>query len=291
MLCWWYVVSSIIYHWSKAFLKNFTYITCEKIVSNSLLLFNFSHYLFHPLCCSSRILFLLCFPWIFYFWHCQSLLKWSRPIHQSSMLMLMGQCKKEVALLLTHWSYPLAHRYHGLLRDTMHIKNDKHIACFFLALVHRYHGLLRDTVHIKNDKHIVCIPLHFMVCHISSISFRITSLALMIIWLPQYQGSSPERDCITHPMNLQSQGITQPQQSKATQNTSRVSCWKGPICHAYVWSGVYTKFSGRLSEEPFPWLIQKFLCILIFKIGQPGCQLNLSEGQIRLDLTSKQPLV
>ena len=25
-------------------------------------------------------------------------------------------------------------------------------------------------------------------------------------------------------------------------------------------SGVYTKFSGRLSEEPFPWLIQKFPC-------------------------------
>ena len=56
-------------------------------------------------------------------------------------------------------------------------------------------------------------------------------------------------------------------------------------------SGVYTKFSGRLSEEPFPWLIQKFLCILIFKIGQPGCQLNLSEGQIRLDLMSGRPLV
>ena len=56
-------------------------------------------------------------------------------------------------------------------------------------------------------------------------------------------------------------------------------------------SGVYTKFSGRLSEEPFPWLIQKFPCILIFKTGQPGCQLNLSEGQIRLDLTSGRPLV
>ena len=55
--------------------------------------------------------------------------------------------------------------------------------------------------------------------------------------------------------------------------------------------GVYTKFSGRLSEEPFPWLIQKFPCILIFKTGQPGCQLNLSEGQIRLDLTSGRPLV
>ena len=54
---------------------------------------------------------------------------------------------------------------------------------------------------------------------------------------------------------------------------------------------VYTKFSGRLSEEPFPWLIQKFPCILIFKIGQPGCQPNLSEGQIWLDLTSGQPLV
>ena len=49
--------------------------------------------------------------------------------------------------------------------------------------------------------------------------------------------------------------------------------------------GVYTKISGRLSEEPFPWLIQKFPCILLFKTGQPGRQLNLSEGQIRLDLT------
>ena len=54
-------------------------------------------------------------------------------------------------------------------------------------------------------------------------------------------------------------------------------------------AGVYTKFSGRLSEEPYPWLIQKFPCILIFKAGQPGCQLNLSEGQIRLDLTSGWP--
>ena len=58
-----------------------------------------------------------------------------------------------------------------------------------------------------------------------------------------------------------------------------------------VVAGVYTKFSGRLSEEPFPWLIQKFPCILIFKTGQPGCQLNLSQGQIRLDLTSGRPLV
>ena len=33
-------------------------------------------------------------------------------------------------------------------------------------------------------------------------------------------------------------------------------------------AGVYTKFSGRLSEKPFPWLIQKFPCILIFKTGQ-----------------------
>ena len=49
-------------------------------------------------------------------------------------------------------------------------------------------------------------------------------------------------------------------------------------------AGIYTKFSGRLSEEPFPWLTQKFPCILIFKTGQPGCQLNLSEGQIRLEL-------
>ena len=69
-----------------------------------------------------------------------------------------------------------------------------------------------------------------------------------------------------------------------------------PIAHLMGWgmgifSGVYTKFSGRLSEEPFPWLIQKFPCILIFNIGQPGCQLNLSEGQIRLDLTSGRPLV
>ena len=59
----------------------------------------------------------------------------------------------------------------------------------------------------------------------------------------------------------------------------------------FNYSGVYTKFSGRLSEEPFPWLIQKFPCVLIFKTGQPGCQLNLSEGQIRLDLTSGRPLV
>ena len=51
-------------------------------------------------------------------------------------------------------------------------------------------------------------------------------------------------------------------------------------------AGVYTKFSLRLSEEPFPWLIQKFPCTLIFKTGQLGCQLNLSRGQIRLDLTS-----
>ena len=56
-------------------------------------------------------------------------------------------------------------------------------------------------------------------------------------------------------------------------------------------AGVYTKFSGRLSEEPFPWLIQKFPCILIFKTGQAGCQLNLSVGQIRLDLTSGRPLM
>ena len=60
---------------------------------------------------------------------------------------------------------------------------------------------------------------------------------------------------------------------------------------ADIGTGVYTKFSGRLSEEPFPWPIQKFPCILIFKIGQPGCQLNLSEEHIRLDLTSGRPLV
>ena len=56
-------------------------------------------------------------------------------------------------------------------------------------------------------------------------------------------------------------------------------------------SAVYTKFAGRLSEEPFPWLIQKFPCLLILKTEQPGCQLNLSEGQIRLDLLSQRPLV
>ena len=62
------------------------------------------------------------------------------------------------------------------------------------------------------------------------------------------------------------------------------------IAHSSL-SGVYTKFSGRLPEEPFPWLVQKFPCVLIFKNGQPSCQLNLSKGQIRLDLTSGQPLV
>ena len=56
-------------------------------------------------------------------------------------------------------------------------------------------------------------------------------------------------------------------------------------------TGVYTKFSSRLSEEPFPWLIQKFPCILISKTGQPGCHLNLSEGLIGLDLTRGRPLV
>ena len=66
---------------------------------------------------------------------------------------------------------------------------------------------------------------------------------------------------------------------------------KRPPGQDCIAAGVYTKFSDRLSEEPFPWLIQKFPCILIFKIGQPGCQLNLSEGQIRLDLTSGRPLV
>ena len=52
---------------------------------------------------------------------------------------------------------------------------------------------------------------------------------------------------------------------------------------------VMNRFSGRFSEGPFPWLIQKFPCILIFKTGLSGCQLNLSEGQIRLDLTSGRP--
>ena len=55
--------------------------------------------------------------------------------------------------------------------------------------------------------------------------------------------------------------------------------------------GFYTNFSGRLSEEPFPWLIQKFPCLLIFKTGQPGFQLNLSKEKIRLNLTSGRPLV
>ena len=55
--------------------------------------------------------------------------------------------------------------------------------------------------------------------------------------------------------------------------------------------GVYTKFSGRLSEEPFPLLIKKFACILIFKIGQTGSQFNLSKGQIRLDFANWRPLV
>ena len=61
------------------------------------------------------------------------------------------------------------------------------------------------------------------------------------------------------------------------------------IC--FIWFIQDTKFSGWLSEEQFPWLIQKFPCILIFKTGQPGCQLNLSKGKIRLDLMSGQPLV
>ena len=61
--------------------------------------------------------------------------------------------------------------------------------------------------------------------------------------------------------------------------------------HMRLMSGIYTKFSGRLSEEPFPWLMQKCPCILIFKTGQPGYQLNLSEGQIKLDSTSGRPLV
>ena len=56
-------------------------------------------------------------------------------------------------------------------------------------------------------------------------------------------------------------------------------------------TGVYTKFSGWLSKEPFTWLIQKFPCVFIFKTGHPGCHLNLSERQIRLDLTSGRPLV
>ena len=59
----------------------------------------------------------------------------------------------------------------------------------------------------------------------------------------------------------------------------------------FLITGVYSKFSRRLSKEPFTWLIQKFPCILMFKTGQPVCQLNLSEGQIRLDLTSGRPLV
>ena len=66
---------------------------------------------------------------------------------------------------------------------------------------------------------------------------------------------------------------------------------KNPGIYPKNQPGVYTKFSGRLSEEPFSWLIQKFPCISIFKTGQPGCRVNLSEGQIRLDLTSGRPLV
>ena len=69
-----------------------------------------------------------------------------------------------------------------------------------------------------------------------------------------------------------------------------LSVWN-VLCQRTGTAGVYTKFAGRLSEEPFPWLIQKFPCILIFNTGQPGCQLNLPEGQIRLDLTSGRPLV
>ena len=55
-------------------------------------------------------------------------------------------------------------------------------------------------------------------------------------------------------------------------------------------AGVYTNFSGRLSEEPFPWPIQRFPCILIFKTGQPGCQLNLSKGQIRVGFDERTTL-
>ena len=38
-------------------------------------------------------------------------------------------------------------------------------------------------------------------------------------------------------------------------------------------------------------VIRGLYCILLFKTGQLGPQLNLSEGQIRLDLTSRRPLV
>ena len=93
-------------------------------------------------------------------------------------------------------------------------------------------------------------------------------------------------------------GPNNPELQRPCHNDPAMICW---ICDTkdrdetvYTLSpttGVYTKFSGRLSEELLSWLIQKFPCILIFNTGQPGCQLNLSEGQIRLDLTSGRPLV
>ena len=44
-------------------------------------------------------------------------------------------------------------------------------------------------------------------------------------------------------------------------------------------------FSGI--KIPIIKIIGSYIYILIFKTGQPGCQLNLSEGQIRLDLKDK----
>ena len=77
----------------------------------------------------------------------------------------------------------------------------------------------------------------------------------------------------------------------ASSEDDRLCAMKQKYWNTINSTGVYTKFSGRLSEEPFPWLIRKYPCILIYKTGQPGCQLNLSERQIRLDLTSGRPLV
>ena len=90
-------------------------------------------------------------------------------------------------------------------------------------------------------------------------------------------------------------GVTRPQWVNTLRPRQNVWHFPDDIFKCISWmkinAGVYTKFSSRLSKEPFPWLIQKFPCILIFKTGQPGCQLNLSEGSIRLDLTSGRPLM
>ena len=41
-----------------------------------------------------------------------------------------------------------------------------------------------------------------------------------------------------------------------------IQLWK---CAHHIMPGVYTKFSGSLSTKPFPCLIQKFPCTLLFK--------------------------